>query len=146
MIDSLNPDVMRKNIRNSKAEVNANTEAVDKLNTLIGATPLETGKTVTSELADHESRIDSLESGGGAHIYDLSAEKTITTTSNGALDIAEGHELYGKNIMFGGGYSSDNGVGYWHVQIGNNSPAILNASGTPLNAKTLSSGHIVYFD
>lgn len=62
MIDSNNIDVMRQNIRRlSKAQdpavienlitnVEANTDAIGDLNSLVGSTPLQTGQTITSAL------------------------------------------------------------------------------------------------
>lgn len=85
MIDGRNINIIRNLVRKIRAEMGANTEAVADLNELIGASPLPTGKTVTSaigntplvegktvtsELADHETRIGVLENapaptGGG---------------------------------------------------------------------------------
>lgn len=58
MIDSNNISVMRENIRKLNepiggliTNVEANTDAIGDINSLIGATPLPTGQTITSALA-----------------------------------------------------------------------------------------------
>lgn len=53
MIDSNNIGVMRENIRkldNLRTNVDANTDAIGEINSLIGATPLPTGKTITNSI------------------------------------------------------------------------------------------------
>lgn len=58
MIDSNNIGVMRENIRKLNepiggliTNVEANTDAIGEINSLIGATPLPSGQTITSALA-----------------------------------------------------------------------------------------------
>lgn len=72
MIDSNNLDVMRNNIRKSRAEMGANTELVSELNALVGATPLPEGETTITHA------IDTLFNRGGGDGVDYSTDEKDT--------------------------------------------------------------------
>lgn len=117
MIDGRNINIIRNLVRKIRAEMGANTEAVTELNTLIGATPLETGKTVTSELADHESRIDTLEITPGGINYSESEQAT-------SLKWIDGKDIYQKTLVV------DNPQNEGEVDVGANIGTIVRLFGT----------------